>query len=53
MQQRIPITEVREWNDTGLSELIQPYTDPAFNQHMLEDENMFGRGATYGFQNLV
>ena len=22
MQQRIPITEVREWNDTGLSELI-------------------------------
>lgn len=28
-QQRVPITEVREWNDLGFSELIGAYTEPA------------------------
>ena len=26
-QQRMPITEVREWNDLGFNELIGAYTD--------------------------
>ncbi len=33
MQQRIPITEVREWTDTGLNELIAPFTDPEFEKN--------------------
>jgi hypothetical protein len=27
-QHRMPITEVREWNDLGFNELIAHYTDP-------------------------
>jgi hypothetical protein len=42
MQQRIPITEVKEWNDTGFSELILPYTDPAYND-TADDGDLFGR----------
>jgi hypothetical protein len=27
IQQRMPITEVKEWNDLGFNELIMSYTD--------------------------
>ena len=37
MQQRIPITEVREWTDPGLNELIAPYTDPEFEKNHPDD----------------
>ena len=29
MQQRMPITEVKEWSDLGFNELIGQYTDSA------------------------
>ena len=35
-QQRIPITEVREWADPGLSELITPYTEPNLDRLNLD-----------------
>ena len=40
-QQRIPIMEVREWNDPGLSELITPFTEPnidRLNLNMDDDD---------------
>jgi hypothetical protein len=48
MQQRIPITEVREWNDAGLSELIQPFTDPTLNSPFLDDDHARG-----GIQQII
>ena len=30
--QRIPITEVREWADPGLNELITPFTEPPLDR---------------------
>ena len=32
-QQRMPITEVREWNDLGFSELIGSYTESQGTQN--------------------
>jgi hypothetical protein len=43
MQQRIPITEVREWNDVGLQELISQFIDPA---HGGEDDLRGGTNLT-------
>ena len=31
-QQRIPITEVREWADPGFGELITPFTEPSLDR---------------------
>ena len=39
-QQRIPITEVREWNDPGLAELILPFTEPSLDRlNLIVDDN--------------
>ena len=35
-QQRIPITEVREWGDPGLNELITPFTEPSLDRLNLD-----------------
>eukprot|EP00347_Sterkiella_histriomuscorum_P003427 403364333 len=32
-QQRVPITEVREWNDLGFNELIASHTESSTQQH--------------------
>ena len=47
-QQRIPITEVREWGDPGLNELIIPYTEPAADRL-----NLNGAGNENAAQNNI
>ena len=46
MQQRIPITEVREWTDPGFSELIAPFTDPEFEKNNADNFEAGNNGPT-------
>ena len=40
----MPITEVREWGDAGLAELIRPYTEAPHDRLMMNMLNIHGRG---------